>query len=64
MDFLTDYVSHDIDVHLTSDRSEAILTFHTAEGLIGVTCPVQVLQALQHRITDRLAHRVPDAPPH
>ena len=61
---LKDYVSQDIDVHLTSDRTAAILTFHTAEGLIGVTCPVQVLVALQDRISHRLGGRAPGAPPH
>jgi len=61
---LKDYQSHDIDVHLTSDRSAAILTFHTDEGLIGVTCPVQVLEALQHRISHRLSDITPGAPRH
>lgn len=61
---LRDYVTHDIDVHLTSDGETAILTFHTAEGPVGVTCQTHVLEALNSRISHRLAAKVRREQPH
>jgi len=64
-DLIKDYVCSDADVHLTSgDPVEAMLTFLTPEGIVGISCPLQVLEALQDRISHRLGGRVPHGPRH
>lgn len=61
---IKDYVCSDADVHLTSDQTEAMLTFLTPEGYVGISCPLRVLEALQDRISYRLGARVPHGPQH
>lgn len=57
-------MTHDIDVNLTSDGEEAILTFQTSEGPVGVLCQRHVLEALHTRIADRLSAKARGARPH
>ncbi len=59
MDFIADYDAQDMDVHLTTDRQGALLTFLTPRGWIGVRLDRSGLEGFKGRIAKELSRRVP-----
>jgi hypothetical protein len=59
VDFIADYQAEEMDVHLTTDRQGALLTFLTPRGWVGVRLDRTDLEGFKGRISKELSRRVP-----
>jgi hypothetical protein len=62
VDFIADYDAEEMDVHLTTNRQDALLTFLTPQGWVGVRLGRSDLEGFQGRISNELSRRIPPAP--